>query len=42
MTECKLFQSVTYKIDSDRESKSVRGWDEHAITIYEKNNIEVN
>ena len=35
MTECKLFQSVTYKIYSDRE-KSVRGWDKNAVTIYEK------
>ena len=42
MTKCKLFQSVTYKIYSDRE-KSVRGLDENAVTIYEKNNnSEVN
>ena len=36
-----FFQSVTYKIYSDRE-KSVRGWDENAVTIYEKSNSEVN
>ena len=35
MTECKLFQSVTYKIYSDREN-SVRGWYEYAVKIYEK------
>ena len=41
MTECKLFQSVTYKIYSDRE-KSVRGWGEKAVTIFEKKNSKVN
>ena len=40
MAECKLSQSVTFKIYSDRE-KSVRGWDENAVTIYEKK-MEVN
>ena len=41
MTECKLSQSVTFKIYSDRE-KSVRGWDENSVTIYENKKSEVN